>query len=333
LKQTILVRAYGSHLMGMGHLYRIRNLVKIISTSIDVDITLLTQEFNESKDIYLSIGIEHLYQMPAGITEVDEIKFIEQNLEKNYDLLINDQLQSSEMLAGYFVKKARKTLAIDDTGLGAHLYDRLINVLYANAPVLNNEINDFEYLILPNLQKVKDNYSCANDVIEIFINQGAADTWGTIPDIIKDLENLSNKMVLKILLGPAFKHYQELANAISETKHRIEVYNFTDDVLSLAKHCQLAILGAGNTMFEVLSIGIPVVACTREQKELITVKRLIDEKLVYGELALFNNYSLVGSIDKLINDYNERNRLFELNRNTFSYKGLELILKYVKGML
>jgi spore coat polysaccharide biosynthesis predicted glycosyltransferase SpsG len=333
LKQTILIRAYGSHLMGMGHLYRIRNLVKVISTSIAVDITLLTQGFDESKNLYLSIGVEHLYEMPSGISEVHEIEFIEKNLAASYDLLINDQLQTSEILADFFVKKARRTLSIDDTGIGAHLFNRLINVLYPNEVVLNNEINSFDYLILHNQDKIKNNYHSANEVSKIFINQGAADTWGTIPDIIKDLEHLSNKFILKVLLGPAFKHYRELADALSETKHRIELYNFTDDVLSLAKDCQLAILGAGNTMFEVLSIGVPVVACTREEKELITIKRLIDEKLVYGELSLFNNYSLVGSTEILIDNYNERNRLFDLNRKTFSYKGLELIVKYVKGML
>lgn len=319
--------------MGMGHLYRIRNLVNVISTTLDVDITLLTQGFNESKNLYLSIGIDHLYEMPAGISEVHEIEFIDKNLAASYDLLINDQLQTSEILAGFFVKKARRTLSIDDTGIGAHLFNRLINVLYPNEVVLNNEINSFDYLILPNQEKIKNNYHSANEVNRIFINQGAADTWGTIPDIIKDLEHLSNKFILKVLLGPAFKHYRELADALSETKHRIELYNFTDDVLSLTKDCQLAILGAGNTMFEVLSIGVPVVACTREEKELITIKRLIDEKLVYGELSLFNNYSLVGSTEILIDNYNERNRLFEINRKTFSYKGLELIVKYVKGML
>jgi spore coat polysaccharide biosynthesis predicted glycosyltransferase SpsG len=319
--------------MGMGHLFRIQKLVNKISKVIGAETTLLTQRYTDAKSIYMSIGVDHLYQMPAGITEEDEIEFVEKNLKNRYSLFINDQLQSSKKIASCFVNKAEKSLAIDDTGLGAGLYDLLINVLYPNKPALNNEINGFEYLILPNLQKQKDQYAFSRDVTAIFVNQGAADTWGGIPDIINDLQNLSNIMVLKILLGPAFLHYKELADVISETKHRIEVYNSTDDVLSIAQGCQLAILGAGNTMFEILSIGVPVIACTREEKELITIKRLLEENLVQGEEAVFNSYSLVGSIEQLIYDHHERNRLFMKNRSVFSYKGLNLIIEKIEGML
>jgi len=333
LKPTILIRAYGSHLMGMGHLYRIRKLVEFLSRVIDAEITFLTQAFEESRDIYQCFDVDELYQMPKGISESKEIEYIEGNLKDTYTLIINDQLKSSEKIAEYLVTKANKVLAIDDTGLGAVHYHNLINVLYGNTPLLPREKNEFKYLILADYQEVKDRYQISKPVSSVFINQGAADTWGGIPDIIRDLESLPYKITLKVLLGPAYKHFSELTSVLANTTHRIELFNHTDDVLSIAAECDVAILGAGNTMFEALSIGMPVIACTREEKELITIRRLVDERLIHGKLALFHNYAISESLQRLEIDYDERKRLFELNRRVFSYRGLDLIIKEIEGML
>ena len=136
-----------------------------------------------------------------------------------------------------------------------------------------------------------------------------------------------------MLLGPAFQHYAELCSALESSIHKIECYNYTDSVLGLAKDCDLAILGAGNTLFEVASIGVPVIGCTREEKEITTIKRLLACNLIAGVDELYRDYSLKIYIMELIHNFEARLLLSTAGKEEFSYSGLKNIIDKMKKML
>lgn len=331
-KKHILIRAYGSHLMGMGHLFRMRLVISELKKDSDFKISLLTRNYSESVEIYKFSVIDELHVLPADVSEIDELTYIEQNLEGPFDSILNDQLKTSKAIARALLERSPSVLSIDDTGPGAGYFQHLINVLYANDPPCDREENSFKYLILPDLQEQKSNYQFSSSVTKIFINQGAADTWGAIPDIIHDLNDVEQSVVLRVLLGPAFQHYNELGQALAKTRHRIELFNSTDSVVNLAACCDLAILGAGLTMFEVASIGVPVIGCTREEKELITMKKLLAQKIVVGSEELYENYSLTGIVKVLMAAPDMRKELSNSGRENFCYDGLGRIVKIIREM-
>ncbi len=324
----IFIRAYGSHLMGMGHLYRIQKLVKKIrELKSNVNITLFTRKFSEAKSIYNKIEYDNLIEIDENISETEEISNLKKIFKEEYDICINDQLNTNIEIAK-ILTKSKKSITFDDLGDGNILFDYILNVLYPTNKNLDNEINSFEYIILDDYSKIKQQVKFKEDIKTIFINQGAADTWGAIPDMIEDLNKLENKFKIKVLLGPSFKHYRELGIALEKNKKQIEIYNFTDNVVELVKKCDLAILGAGNTMFEVLSLGIPIIVSTREEKELITINKLLKENLIYSENKLYSN-NLYQLVETVINNPIDRKIKFESNRELFNYKGLDNIVNLI----
>ena len=294
----------------------------------DLSITLYTQKFDEATPIYNTIQWDNLIEVDPGISPSEEIKLLKHLKKEKYDVCINDQLNTDVKTAEYLTKVSTKSITFDDLGNGNILFDHILNILYPSDKKIEQEMNSYEYLILDDYTDIKREVHFSPEVKTIFINQGAADTWGSIPDIITDLNYIKGDIKLKILLGPSFKHYKELGIALEQNMKEIEVHNFTDNVAALATDCDLAILGAGNTLFEVLSIGIPVIVSTREKKELITTRRLWEEDLIYSENKSYSNRLHV-LVNYVINDVNGRKKKFEMNRKMFTYNGLDNIAKLI----
>jgi spore coat polysaccharide biosynthesis predicted glycosyltransferase SpsG len=321
----VLVRAFGSHLMGMGHLYRVN---KIINALGGCNVTLLTRSYRESKSIYKDIETNNTIEILPEITEYDELKLLECFEESGFDLVINDQLSTSKSMANAICQICKISVTFDDLGHGAHLFNHAINVLYPSLVPMNNERRGYSYLVLEDNSNIKSEIKLPCKVEKIFINQGAADTWGAIPDLIQDLNKLPQKFSMKILLGPSFKHWDELIHSLKETTKKIEIFNKVDSVPELVKDCDIAILGAGNTLFEVAALGIPVVASTRESKELITIKQLLKDKIIYGRNELYTK-ELSQVVSEVINQESSRREKFERNRRIFNYQGIENIITMI----
>ena len=328
---NIFIRAYGSHLMGMGHLYRVKKLVNYLKkTEVSCNITLLTQKYDEAVDIYKTIQVDNIVEIKPHISKNDEINVLKNIFQKKYDIVINDQLNTDNEIAEILTDKCKKSITFDDLGDGNLLFDDIVNVLYPSDKKLTNEINSYSYMILDDFSTIKKSMKFQEEIKTIFINQGAADTWGAIPDMIRDLNLISENFKIKVLLGPSFKHYDELAKALKDNKKQIEIFNFTENVIEVVKDCDLAILGAGNTLFEVASLGIPIVASTREEKELITINRLLKESIVYAENKIYTS-----GLDKIVvevtKDKEGRELKYEKNRQIFNYDGLKKITKLIIG--
>jgi spore coat polysaccharide biosynthesis predicted glycosyltransferase SpsG len=92
----------------------------------------------------------------------------------------------------------------------------------------------------------------------------------------------------------------------------------------------LAILGAGNTLFEVAALGIPIIASTREEKELITIDRLLKDGIVYSENKIYAD-GLNELIRRVIVDKSTRKQMYNHNRELFQYDGIDKIIKLIYG--
>ena len=68
----IFIRAYGSHLMGMGHLYRIKKLVTKLKEQQKCKITLFTKKYNEAINIYKSIDVDDFIEVKKE--KIEEVK-------------------------------------------------------------------------------------------------------------------------------------------------------------------------------------------------------------------------------------------------------------------
>ena len=326
---NIFIRAYGSHLMGMGHLFRITKIVRRLKKLRSSNVTLLTREDEDAMGIYQKMGVDHIVTVSMSITIAEECSLLEKLLSERYDVCINDQLNTELEIAQILNEQCPLAISFDDLGEGNQMFDHVINVLYPSETPFANEITDYGYMILEDHSALRKRLTFHPKIDKVFVNQGAADTWGAIPDLIGDLEDTEIKAI-KVLSGPAFKHHAQLDAALAKCTKNIEVHKRVDSVTELAADCDLAILGAGVTLFEILALGIPVLASTREEKELITVSRLLSEDIVYAENRLYDS-SITDAINEVVSDVNGRKSKFEANRNRFDYSGVDRILTLIEG--
>ena len=325
---NVLLRSYGSHLLGMGHLYRMRKVACALR-GYDTCLTLCTRKFSEAQPIYQNIPYDCLIEIPPEAKEKDELNVMERELEVYYDTIVNDQLNTSLHMAGYLRRKCKRYISFDDNGGGADLADCLVNVLYPSDQARGKEISSFDYLIIDDYSDIKSQYAIIPEVRRIFVNQGAADTWGAIPDILRDLGGLQGDIIIRLLLGPAYKHFSELAASLRGISKKVEIFNHCASVVELAQTSDLAIIGGGNTLFELLSLGVPIVACTREQKELVTIRRMLQAGFVWGQAKLYYDRPIRDAVMSLIENYQERERLYRKNRATFCYTGMNNIITLI----
>lgn len=320
--------------MGMGHLYRCQKIIEVLERN-KFSVTLLTRDFEESKKVYEQIGFDDLILLDKDPNLEQESAILRKRFKQgHFQLCLNDQLNSTYDEMSLLRLYCNKIITFDDRGPGCHVADNVINVLYPNVPSLSNEINDFSFLILKDCTRQKSNYIFKPAVKSILINQGAADTWGAIPDIILDLNNTEKSYHLIILLGPAFQHFHALDEVLKRSlKHTMEVVKETKNITDLFSRSDLAILGVGNTLFEALSLGIPVITSTREEKELITAKILLGKDLVEGNIELYKNNTLHPLVDKLTADTEKRRLRFTKTREAFGYSGLYNILAIIEKHL
>ncbi len=141
MRKKFSVLLYGSHLMGMGHLYRCRLIFEALIASGDFEITLAAKDFPESTEIIKMMKTDHLINLPAE----NEDDFLVSHLkapQESFDYCIVDELNSSLEKMTALKQKAKRVLSFDDRGDGASLADVLINVLYPNTPPRANELNE-----------------------------------------------------------------------------------------------------------------------------------------------------------------------------------------------
>lgn len=310
----ILLRAYGSHLMGMGHLFRIRKVFEALQENIKTDITVsvLTKDYEESKLFFSGSKIAAKFTyLPIDSSASDEISWFYSS-DVVYDLIINDQLTSDEVILKNLNKWSKNLVGFDDLSNSIELYDLVFNILYPTGKCYKNEINDFGYCLVDSLPIDIIN----NKVGKIFLNQGGADTWGVIPLIINDLSSQNCELELSIVLGPSFQHYNELAGALESYNGKFIVYNHVSDIEEIVKSCDVAIVAGGNTLIEVVSLGIPTLSISLEHKELDTIKRVVDSQLIFEQSGQYGEW--FKNIDLEKNIYNYKKRL-SLNRTSKKY--------------
>jgi spore coat polysaccharide biosynthesis predicted glycosyltransferase SpsG len=326
---NILVRAYGSHLMGMGHLYRVKKIVNGFKAMDNtITFTLLTRKYDEAIDVYTQIPVNERIEINKDAQETEELVLISGMIER-FDFVLNDQLNTSKNM-GVLLSQAHKSITFDDLGEGNQYFDHIINVLYPTQKQLKNEFNSYGFLILDDNSRIKNSLIFKEEIQTIFVNQGAADTWGAIPEMIKDLNKIDINFKIKVLLGPSFRDHNKLADVLKCNTKQIEIYNFVDNVSEIVQECDLAILGAGNTLFEVASLGIPIIASTREEKELITIDRLSKDNIVYTINTIYES-GLEAIVRKVIDDEEGRREKFVRNRKLFDSHGLYRIYELAKG--
>ncbi len=220
-------------------------------------------------------------------------------------------------------------VTIDDDGEVSRLADLRFNVLYP----IPDSICDLSFIGLSERfqEYNKLRKEVPEDVFNIILLQGGSDTLGFLPDIIESLNDIDSEVKISAVIGPAFSHFDKLNKAIKSINREIAIIENLDNLSSLMFSADLAVSAAGNSLFELICVGVPTVVVCGEDFEEITANRL--ERLGLIENMGFNmkleKTKLKDSVVSLMLDRPKRAELSAKGRNLIDGKGSHRIAKTI----
>lgn len=337
----IVFYAYGNHQIGMGHIYRSMALAKAFKKKLKAapSITFLSIDYQEGIKKIQGVGYP-IHKIPVGLPEQEEIEYCSNILTPLHpDVFVVDALWVSPAEMGLFKDCSKYLVSIDDTKDGRLFADLVINVLYQSSTKNDDvlELTDLKYCILG------EEYSAYNRppvtirpiVKRILVTQGGSDTYGVTVRIARALDRLDKNIAIVLLLGPAFKHDKELQTVLQKSKRDFIVEKDVQDVVSLFTRCDLAVTGAGLTLFELAALGIPCIVLTQEEKEIETANRLKGYGFIKS-LGLSENISdedIYGAVNTLIEDYPLRKQMHQKSRELIDGRGAERVVEVILDRL
>lgn len=317
--------------MGMGHIYRMLSLASLLKED-EHTMHFLMPAWED--------GINEVAQDNYDIVQIDTKDFENEDVYRKqldihsnnsiFDCIIVDALNVSENIMNLFSNNSKLLVSLDHVGSGRFYSDILLNVLYRTTPKLQDpiEYNGFEYLIVDNHFKQfnEKDKTIKKNVLKILIIQGGSDTHGLMPKIINDLNGLAYKWECVALIGHAFKHRQELEDAIKNSDLKITVLNDIKDPWKLFYDVDIAITGGGVTLFELLCVGTPCITLTGESKELETMAYLKDLTIMLGLYDGIQKTKIRDAVDDLIKDYEKRIEMSEKGKQMIDGAGAKRLL-------
>ena len=288
-----------SHQRGMGHFFRALAIIKFLVQNNKPYILLVnenaevSQILKEKKILFETVDLNDL----NGDWESGFIK------KYNISHWLNDRMDTDIRHAEKVKANSAVLVSFDDYGTGAKLLDYNIVVVPRQKKILQGKkiLSGNKYLIL---NKEIDKYkNIRTQNKNTLISLGGSDTYGVTIKIVKILKKLNK--AAEIVLGPSFKHTEELNSIITKD------FNVKKNVPSLIAEFSgydLAITGGGITPFEANASGLPCIIVANELWEIDNAMYL--ESVGSSKFAGYHE------------DINESVFAEKLNIKEMSYKGM-----------
>ena len=288
----LLFRVDGSEETGMGHIFRTVNLAKEIrKIEQNAGIIFLIKENKFAKDYLDSNGFE-VESIPDYSTMEEEINdifriikkyFINKIIVDKFDVNVeymNELKKANICIVQFFYGDASSINA--DIGINPNL------------GCLNDEIDlyrETKLLIGGKYVLINENFQNANfkmneNINEIFISFGAGDKNNITPSIIELLDkyfnqkNIGKLPVLNIVIGPVYSNVDKIIEKVMKIKLEAKlIFNYLD-LSSIMKGADVAITSVGGTVYELISLYVPILGILQSGDQEKVAKYLDENKCI-----------------------------------------------------
>jgi len=234
------------------------------------------------------------------------------------DAIIVNQLNNPPQYLKNLKPHARLLATVDDAGEGAKVADLRFNPLY-RAP---DAFYGPEFAPLRKEFKKVDEKPCIRKRVKnILVTLGGSDTYGFTPKVVSALSDIPREISITVLLGPAFRHGEELKKALRDADRPFTIVRDVNanEMLALIARADIVVCSGGNTLYEVACLGAPAVIVCSEPFEEETAERM--EEKGFGINLGFGKNLEMKRIFKAVNDLMENYKL----RLQMGKKGKKLV--------
>ena len=256
-----------SHQRGMGHLFRMMNLITYLRAHERPYIMLVNEHAP-------SLGILRGAHIPCEVVSLDDLDSDwESRLIKHYGVTVwvNDRLDTHIRHAENVKRQNIKLVTFDDKGSGAAAADvHIAALVFDGVELLQGKkiLSGIEYLILnPDIDKFKRRRI---RVERIIVTLGGSDTYGVTVRIAELLKKLGRTAAVHV--GPGFERHDSLMRVMNDG---FELKAHVPSLVQEFARYDLAITGGGITAFEANASGLPSIIVANETFE-IPVGRFLE---------------------------------------------------------
>lgn len=307
-RKSIAFVTAGDFHIGMGHIHR--------------SITLCSKLSNHNSRFFCPIGaqlgIDKIKSMNHKLDvyrDADHLKDLLRQYE--IDIVVNDILDTEadyiEGLKddGYFV------VNFEDTGDGATKCDLLFNALYEWSVSKEDAYYGYQYECLRDdmyLYPVRD--AVAEKVENIVIGFGGTDINNATAKVLCCLNEITinSNVVINLILGVGYQYEAELTALIDDLNMNNQI-NIHKDVPLMASHlydADLVISGNGRMVYEIVSIGTPLIVFSQTEREASHTFPKICPGIKYlGNIQNVREEDICESFKMIIDSYSYRKKMNE----------------------
>lgn len=324
----VLIRADGSKEIGMGHIMRTSTIAEELKEYAEIEYASL-EGCQQGIDYIRNKGYKvNIIKQESAL---DDLKKIKANLiiTDNYsiDKKYISQIKKTFKLVGY----------IDDDNNKSFEADFIINQNF-NSEKLKYKVNKdcrlflgSRYVLLREEFRNLTPIAIKNYVENVFITVGGGDPNNWMNIILEEVCTVD--INYHVIIGPGFPHEKELISKYKGCQNIIFYQN--KPIGEIMHQCDLAISTCGSTLYELGSMGIPVIGISVADNQIPIARRMQEAGHIkyLGDMRYGLNMSIKHTMNQLIKDTKEREEMCKKNILSINSNGVSEIRDYIVEQL
>ncbi len=273
-RRNIAFIANGSTSIGMGHIYRVLNLAnKFYNDNI---------YFYSDSDS--TLGIEKIVSLNYEVQQYKEKEeLISLMLKDDINIVVNDILDTDIVYMQSLKKNSFFIINFEDTNIAAKEADIVFNALYEWSDSSNKTFFGYRYDVLrEDIYLYPVQKSIKNKVQNILIGFGGTDIENATLKTLQSVVELTLEVSITLVLGIGYRHENVLSQYLQTIDTRyIKVIKDVKFMADYINKSDLVISGNGRMVYEVVSLGIPLIVISQNEREMSHIFPTVCPAIVY----------------------------------------------------
>jgi CMP-N-acetylneuraminic acid synthetase/spore coat polysaccharide biosynthesis predicted glycosyltransferase SpsG len=321
-QRRILLRVDGYEEIGLGHVYRI---LMLAARLIDHEVLIACRDIHR-------LGREMIANSYFPMrTYRDEPAFGAMLDEFAPHIVVNDILDTDAEYISALKARGLFVVNFEDLGPGSHAADLVINALYEEAFPSDNVVWGPEYIDLREEFLMLEPRPVTGAVEEVLITFGGTDANDYTARLMRILAGLpSPPPRVTVVLGLGYGRLAALTRLIEELPLPVELLRNTTTISKYMHRADLVFTSAGRTVYEVASLGTPLIVLAQNKRELHHNFARAENGIVnLGLGSELSDADIAASYQALAGNLALRQRCAALMRRHDLRRGMDNILRLI----
>ncbi|MAD60110.1 MAG: UDP-2,4-diacetamido-2,4,6-trideoxy-beta-L-altropyranose hydrolase [Myxococcales bacterium] len=317
-RRRILIRVDGYNKIGLGHISRTLLLAHHL---IDHELLFVSEAQHE-------LGTQILRDSHFPLRAIDAQQSYDMILDEfKPHLVINDVLDTDQNSMQALKERGCFVVNFEDLGEGGEVVDVVINALYEDPLPRKNTFWSQAYFCLRDEFRLLEPRPVVKELKEILITFGGTDPNNFTHRVLELLLAHTQGIMITVILGRGYQEVEALESFINAQERPIRLLKDINNISHYMHRADLAFTSAGRTVYEIASLGTPLIILAQNDRELLhtfaryehgvvnlglgshcsdskllkTLQRLLDSQELRAELQKkLLSHNLRGGVDRVI---------------------------------